>query len=365
MLFVANKEGVYTARKSGRNGWKMEGPALSGKTLMCLETDASGRTLYVGLYKEGVLRSSDEGRSWEEITSNLPHKDVRALAVSPENPDVIYVGTEPAALFISRNGGRSWSESRQLRELPQAKEWSFPVRPRIAHVRTIEIDARNPRTVYAGIEVGSFLKSEDGGESWKVLDGLGHDIHRALISPEDPKRIYVATGLDTAPYKGGFGLYRSDDGGGSWRQANAGLGKRLYVEDAVSFHTADPKVMFLAAADGIPPHWAAITNMVFGVMTGNVYFWTPSRLRRRKGADVAIYRSRDAGERWEPVGDGLPESFFDMVWALDSGPTESGTCGVYFGTTGGDVYASEDGGDSWKKIAAGLGNITHVKVVPE
>src|SRR5690606_19831594 len=109
-------------------------------------------------------------------------------------------------------------------------------------------------------------------------------------------RLIVATGLDTGAYRSarGHGLYRSEDGGASWMSINGGLGHRLYTEDAIAFHPDDPDTIFVAAADGIPPHWASLSRMALGVVTGNVYFLSPSRFRRRKGADVAIYRTRDA-----------------------------------------------------------------------
>jgi photosystem II stability/assembly factor-like uncharacterized protein len=365
MLCVAMKDGIYFLWKGVGTSWHRRGPVLARKMIMAMATDADRRTVYVSIFREGVFRSSDYGQSWEDITSNLPYKDVRALAISPHDSNVIYAGTEPPGVFVSRNGGQTWTECGNLREHPNAREWSFPVPPRVPHVRTLEVSPRDPNTLYAGIEVGSFLISRDGGQTWEAASGIGRDIHRLIIHPAQPDRLIVATGDDTPPYRqvGGFGIYRSDDGGRSWRQANDGLDFRTYCEDAIAFHPKNPDLLFLAAADGIPPRWASMTKLAFGALSGNVYFLAPSRWRRRKGADVVIFRSRNGGDRWESIMNGLPSSFFDMIWALDSGLTEHGDVGVYFGTTGGEIYASEDEGESWRKIAEGLPGITHLKVL--
>lgn len=364
MLAVAAKEGVFFLWKGQGQRWHRLGPTLPGKMIMAMATDAERRTVYVSSYKEGVFRTADYGQTWEDITHDLPFTDVRALAVSPHDPHTVYAGTEPPGVFVRREDEPHWTECGNLRQHPKAKEWSFPVPPRVPHVRTLEVSPRDPRVLYAGIEVGSFLISHDGGEHWEAAEGIGHDIHRLIIHPARPERLIVATGDDTPPYKqlGGFGIYRSDDGGRSWRQANDGLDFRTYCEDAIAFHPENPDVLFLAAADGIPPRWASMSKLAVGVLTGHVYFLSPSKLRRRKGADVVLFRSHNAGERWEPIMNGLPERLFDMVWALDAGPADGGV-GVYFGTTGGDIYATDDQGASWHKIAEGLKGISHLKVL--
>ncbi len=242
------------------------------------------------------------------------------------------------------------------------KGGASPIRPGIAHVRTIAVHPLEADVVYVGIEVGSLLITRDrGGQTWEEIDGLGHDIHRVVLHPEAPDRLIVTTGQDTKPYRGGKGIYRSTDRGSSWVQSNNGLGERNYTEDAIVVHPADPPdVVFLAAADGIPPKWAAVRRLVMGAINGNVYFLSPSKLRRRRGADVGFFRSNDGGASWVRLNSEDDRGLFDMVWALEGELTEGGELLLYHGTTAGGLYVSEDEGHTWKCLADGLGAITHI-----
>lgn len=352
MLIVAGDRGLFSLTDDGQIGT----PAMAGGQFMALAV--RGSQIAVAVYKQGVRLSDDAGRSWRDIGSDLPHSDVRSITFDPHRPGEIYVGTEPAAIY--RFTGGKWVQCGDLRLLPESREWSFPVPPRVAHVRAITASPDDPQLLYALIEVGSFLVSKDGGATWSVATGLGHDLHRVVVHPKRPRQLLVATGMDTGAYRGGRGLYRSGDGGSSWVSANEGLGHRLYTEDAIAFHPDDPDVAFVAAADGIPPRWASLSGMALGVITGNVYFLSPSRFRRKKGADVTIYRTRDAGGHWTAVPDVDRQGLFDMVWALESGRADNGSAAVYFGTTGGAVHASYDAGESWRVVAHDLGTITHL-----
>ncbi len=185
--------------------------------------------------------SRHRGRDhWTDLGDGLAHRDVRALAFDPHTPNALYAGTEPAHLLRWQDG--IWAECGNVLGVPEAKKrWSFPIRPGIAHVRTIAVHPLEADVVYVGIEVGSLLITRDrGGQTWEEIDGLGHDIHRVVLHPEAPDRLIVTTGQDTKPYRGGKGIYRSTDRGSSWVQSNNGLGERNYTEDAIVVHPADP-----------------------------------------------------------------------------------------------------------------------------
>jgi photosystem II stability/assembly factor-like uncharacterized protein len=352
MLLVAGERGLYTLDDAGR----LSAPQYAGNQFMAMA--GHGPRVAVSILKKGVLLSDDGGKSWSDITYDLPHRDVRSLAIDPHEPSRIFAGTEPAGIY--RLAGSHWAACGDINRLPAAKDWSFPVPPKIPHVRCIVVSPDDPNTLYALIEVGSFLISWDGGSTWAVSDGVGHDLHRVIVSPQRPNVLIAATGKDTGVYRGGEGVYRSDDRGRTWQQATTGLSHRRYAEDAIAFAVDNPDVVFLAAADGIPPHWASLMRMAAGAVTGNVYFLKPSRMRRLKGADVTIHRSPDGGKTWAPVPDPGQHALFDMVWALEAGYSDRGTPAAYYGTTGGEVRASFDSGESWSTLATGLGAITHL-----
>jgi photosystem II stability/assembly factor-like uncharacterized protein len=359
-LWVGTREGLFLASPKNQKTeeWTTEGPFLQGKKLMCLALEPGTGTLYAGFYKEGIFKTTDLGRNWQEIGKGLDKSDVRALAVRPTNPKLIYAGTEPASLYLSSDRGLNWEELPGLRNHAAAADWTFPVPPFIPHVRTIEFQYANPDLVYLGIEVGSVMLSRDRGKTWEEAAPLGKDVHRIVTNYIYPKSLYVATGDDTAPFDGtgGHGVYRSDDQGRSWKQINAGLGARTYCEDAIAVDPNDPNTLYLAAAHGVPPYWGVVT-------TDFIYFLSPSASVRPKGADVAIFRSRDRGENWKKLGGGLPDAFFSMVWALEALAGSRGTQ-IFLGTTDGEIFASQDEGERWERILSGLPAVSHVKGSP-
>lgn len=351
MPVVATGQGVLTVSADGAvQRW----PELPGQVMAMA---AHGDSVAVAVHKQGVFLGESGATHWHDLGAGLAHRDVRALAFDPHS-GALYAGTEPAHLLRWENG--EWTECGDLLALPGAKRWSFPIRPGIGHVRTIAVHPLEADVLYAGIEVGSLLCSKDRGETWEEVEGLGHDIHRVVLHPEDPDRLIVTTGQDTKPYRGGKGVYRSADRGRSWEQVNDGLGDRIYTEDAIVAHPTDPDVVFLAAADGIPPKWASMRQLARGALNGNVYFLSPAKLRRRRGADVGFFRSDDGGATWARLGPDDGRGLFDMVWALEGELTEGGGLRLYHGTTGGEVNVSEDEGRTWARLVDGLGEVTHI-----
>lgn len=364
MLYLGTRSGIYRVTDGG--GELTATLVLEpGTHVMCVAVGTTPGSCYAGLYRGGLLRSRDDGASWTRIGEQLPHQDIRALAVHPSQDGVIYAGTEPAALYRSEDGGDTWRELVGVRTHPSASDWAFPIRPKLGHVRTIVCHPRDPATLVVGIEVGSLLKSTDGGETWQELNGCGHDIHRALVLDDADATLLVTTGLDTNAYaRTGFkGLFRSTDAGASFAESNRGLERYQYCEDAICADPSEPRRLWMATANGIPPHWASMTRMVGGALFGSfAYFVTPSRLRRRSGAEVMLFASEDAGASWQPTGDGLPTPMFDMVWGMDV--TREPDPVLCLGTTGGDLYVSRDRGAHWSLGLTRLSAITHVVAAP-
>jgi photosystem II stability/assembly factor-like uncharacterized protein len=282
---------------------------LEERGARCVAVDPQDpNTVYVGTSDEGLLKSSDGGRDWDRL-SGVEHSRVTAVAVSPVD-GALYAGTEPSSLFMSRDGGESWGELEGLKNLPSAPTWSFPPRPWTSHVRALALSHVDPNLIVAGIELGGVVRSEDGGESWQdQRPGAYADCHALATHPAAPDAMYEAAG-------GGFA--QSEDFGESWIAADAGLRHR-YVW-ALAVDRDDPTLLYVSAAAG------------------------PGRAHGSGFSDATIYR-RMAGSRWEPVLEHLAEFPYALVAAPDT-PGE-----LYAGFGDGRIIFSPDAGTSWEEIA--------------
>jgi photosystem II stability/assembly factor-like uncharacterized protein len=315
---------LYTAADSAvaivENG-RVE-QALEGQGARCLAVDPEDPdTLYVGTSDEGIFKSSDAGRNWERL-SGVEHPRVTAVAVSPAD-GALYAGTEPSALFVSRDGGASWRELEGLRNLPSAPTWSFPPRPWTSHVRTISLSHRDPNLVVAGIELGGVMRSPDGGETWQdQRPGAYADCHALAAHPAAPGVIYEAAG-------GGFA--ESEDFGNSWSAVDGGLDRRYVWGLAVD--SEDPSLVYASAASG------------------------PGRAHGGGFSDAAIYRRR-AGGQWETLLEGLAV----FPYALAADPEAPGA--LYAGFGDGKLLRSLDAGVSWDEVARTPAGLAALAAVP-
>jgi photosystem II stability/assembly factor-like uncharacterized protein len=264
--------------------------------------------VYAGLREGGVRRTGDGGSTWADCA--LPEPAVFSLAVSPAD-GAVYAGTEPSHLFRSDDGGRSWRALDGLLDLPSRPSWSFPPRPWTSHVRWIAPNPHDPTLLLAGIELGGLMRSTDGGETWQDhRPGAQRDVHSLTWHPEVPGRAYEAAG-------GGAAL--STDGGETWEPADDGRDRHYTWSVAVDPH--DPETWYVSASTG------------------------PFAAHGRDAPHAKVYRRRGR-EPWRALSGGLPEPLPAMPYALVA---EDGR--LFAALANGTIWESRDGGDTWGEVA--------------
>jgi photosystem II stability/assembly factor-like uncharacterized protein len=285
-------------------------------------------TLYAGTIKAGVLRSRDGGATWRPVNDGLDKTEVWWLAQHPVTGD-LWAGVSPAAMYKSTDQGDHWRECEQIQALPRRAEWSFPPPPHIPHVKHIDLRPDDPDDVIAAVEEGWLIRTTDGGATWTNLtNGSEFDSHTAYFAPGSAEVI-----LSTS----GSGVYRSEDGGATFVESQAGLDRRYMAH--LALHTARPEVVYTAAAAVPPPGWS-----------------------RPEGAQSAFYRSDDRGKTWRRLVDGVPERLAAAPRAVASDPTEPDT--VYVGMTDGTLWVTEDGRTFAPALELAQAAVTGVTVLP-
>jgi photosystem II stability/assembly factor-like uncharacterized protein len=324
-VLVGTREGIAIIAREG-SAWQVAHRALTDKHISAIIMEPESGLTIAGAFHGSVHVSADGGRTWEPRGNGLTQTNVYSLASARVDGHArLYAGTEPAHLFVSDDLGLHWSEVPSLRSVPSVPKWSFPAPPHIGHVKHINFDPGNPTTMYASIEVGGLLKSTDAGQSWQEFPELYEDVHRLMIHPSDPGFLYAVTGR---------GLYVSPEGGTTWEQWTGREDEIGGYPDGFVFCPSDPQVIFMAAAHDAPGTW-----------------------RTTHFAGARISRSRDGGRSWEILHNGLPDRLQASIEAFcleESGNSSS----IFAATTSGEVFCSEDLGESWEKIISGLAPIS-------
>jgi photosystem II stability/assembly factor-like uncharacterized protein len=247
-LYLATSAGLFIVSQANDN-WNVVGHTLTDKSLTAVV--ASGGLILAGT-AEGIWRSSDNGRSWKESIETLAIRHVRWMSGSADTPSIILVGTEPAGIFVSRDSGKTWRQGAAVEELRDKNGWFLPYSPEAGCVRGFAIAESGPHEarVYAAVEVGGVLISDDGGQKWHLAEGsdgkpdlsrasdaiIHPDVHSISVHPSSSDLVTTATG---------GGLYRSTDGGRTWKCIY-----RCYIRAAwVDPH--DARHIIAGPADGV------------------------------------------------------------------------------------------------------------------
>ncbi|HET7570646.1 MAG TPA: hypothetical protein VFK96_08705 [Gammaproteobacteria bacterium] len=351
-LLIGTRKGLFIARSdAAREHWRMEGPCLAGYEIQRAFIDRRRHDFAYAVaehpvWGKHVYRSEDGGRNWHALRG-LPrhHEDegpdsiMRLWSIAPgadDEPDTIYAGIEPAGLFVSRDCGESWQPLTAFNEHRTRPSWS-PAKGGLA-VHSIQVDARDRRRLFAALSAGGVYRSLDAGKTFEPINSgirapylpdaepvSGHCVHRILLHPRDSKRLYQQSHC---------GTYRSDDGGGHWRDITAGLPSDFGY--ALATDPADPDVVLV-----IPE--------------------SNSQFRATVDGRIRVYRSRDGGRSWVALTAGLPQDDA-YVTILRDGLDSDGLkpAGFYFGTSSGHLFASTDGGDHWRLLRGFLPGILAV-----
>jgi photosystem II stability/assembly factor-like uncharacterized protein len=328
-LLVATTNGISVLeRPSAGVDWQLSGSLLAGKHISALMIEPRHGGLFAGVHHGGLFYSPDAGGSWERRANGLTIEHVYSLG-SVERPDgvVIYAGTEPVSLFRSRDYGKTWDELPAIGKVPGHEKWTFPPPPHLAHTKSFTFDPRNPDVFYATIEQGALLKTRDGGVTWRELgsfyrpdDAWYKDIHRLVFRPSNPDELFMASGM---------GLYHSADAGETWEQ-RTGLDFEIGYPDQLILSPLDDRIMLMSGARHDPSTW-----------------------RQSHEANGTVLRTRDGGRSWEAANRGLPKDARANIEALNAAVYPGGYA-LFAGNTDGEVFCSENGGDSWSQIAGGL-----------
>jgi len=322
-LAVGTADGVVFLQRSGEAAWAVAHRALAGHHISSLISPEPG-LIFAGVFQDAVHASADAGKTWKRGEGIEPANVYSLLAVKRGPNYRIYAGTQPAHLFYSDDLGMSWTELSGLRAVPGVPRWNFPAPPHEAHVKHLVADHHDAQTMYACIEQGGLLKSVDAGVSWRELSGVDEDVHFLSIDPRDAQRLYISSGV---------GCYATSDGGRAWSRITTRDDPIGAYPDTLVRQPGNPDRMFLGAARVGPGEW-----------------------RKTHRADARVCQSRDGGRTWA-ILDGFPRDIPASIEAMaleDCGESVS----LFAGTTAGDVWASGNGGASWKVIAAGLAPIS-------
>ena len=304
-IYLATDRGLTVIAGSGGN-WRGK-VCLEDKHVQCVVADSNKRGfVYCGTFGDGLFTSENGGATWEKSASST---EPNVMALASSRTGSLYVGTELSAVYRTDDQGKIWHELQTLLTLPSARGWSFPPRPETHHVQSILPDLADPRRLHVAVEAGALLRSDDEGRTWRDRIPSGpKDTHSLAVHPLEPTRLHSAAG---------DGYFESVDNGDSWR----GLKHQYCWCVAVSFD--DPNTLVLSAS-----------NSAYGA-------------HYKESANSVVYR-RTRNDVWRLVQDGLPDPKGVRIAVLATSRIEPG---VFYCSTEGAVYRSEDGGIKWQKLS--------------
>jgi photosystem II stability/assembly factor-like uncharacterized protein len=377
-VLVGTKKGAFILTADGkREKWDISSLQLGGWEIYHVKgSPVDANRLYAsqssGWFGQVIQRSDDGGKTWEppgggpsKTPDGMPKgesnkfvyegavgtylwydgtqhpwefKRVWHLEPSLTDPNTVYAGVEDAALFRSADGGKSWQELPALRSA-KGNLWQPGAGGMGLH--TILLDPKNPNRIFVAISAAGVFRTDDAGKTWKpVTRGLksayelpdktfevGHCVHRIAMHPSRPNVLFMQKHWD---------VNRSDDGGESWHEVSGNLPSDFGFP--IDVHAHEPNTIYVVPIKSDSEHYPP-------------------------DAKLRVYRSRTGGDEWEPLTKGLPQQDCYVNVLRDAMAVDSlDKCGIYFGTTGGQVYASADSGDTWKAIVRDLPPVLSVEV---
>ncbi len=380
-VLVGTRKGAFALTSDGkRKRWKVSGPHFAGWEIYHVKGSpvdpnrlfASQTSAWFG---QIIQRSDDGGKTWFQpgtpageptttpdgmpqgesnkfVYDGIPgshqwydgtqhpweFKRVWHLEPSLTDPDTVYAGVEDAALFRTTDGGKSWHELSGLRKHDTGPKWQPGAGGMCLH--TILLDPSNPQRMYIAISAAGAFRTDDGGKTWRPINrGLhsqyipdpnaevGHCVHRIAMHPSRSSTLFMQKHWD---------VMRTDDAGESWREVSGNLPTDFGFP--IDVHAHEPETIY-----------------VVPIKSDSEHFPPDGKLR--------VFRSRAGGNEWETLTKGLPQRNCYVNVLRDAMSVDSlDPCGIYFGTTGGQVYASADAGDSWAPIVRDLPAVLSVEV---
>lgn len=362
-VLVGTAKGAFVATSDGkRKDWEISGPHFGGLEIYHLKgSSVDPNRIYASQasdwFGQVMHRSDDGGKTWETVGNEFlykgdtgthqwydgtPHpwefKRVWHLEPSLTDADTVYAGVEDAALFRSADAGQTWEELPGLRSHDTGDQWTPGAGGLCLH--TIILDPSDPDRIYVAISAAGAFRTDDGGKTWKsITKGLksnflpepeaeiGHCVHHVAMHPSQPGVLYMQKHWD---------VMRSDNAGDMWYEVSGDLPSDFGF--VVDVHAHEPETIY-----------------VVPIESDSLHYPPEGKLR--------VYRSRTGGNEWEALTKGLPQKDCYHNVLRDAMAVDAlDPCGVYFGTTGGQVYASADEGDSWEPILRDLPRVMSVEV---
>ena len=362
-VLVGTRKGAFVLTSDGkRQNWSVTGPHFAGWEIYHVKASpADPNRIYAsqssGWFGQVMQRSDDAGATWRAVGNKFDYDGVagthqwydgtahpwefkRVWHIEPSltDPDSVYAGVEDAALFHSKDGGESWRELSGLRKHGTGPSWQPGAGGMCLH--TILLDPSNANRIYIAISAAGAFRSDDAGESWTPINrGLyskyipnptaevGHCVHHIAMHPSRPGTLFMQKHWD---------VMRTDDAGDNWREISGNLPTDFGF--VIDVHAHEPDTLYVVPIKSDAEHFPL-------------------------DGKLNVYRSRSGGEEWQALTNGLPQSNCYVNVLRDAMSVDAlDSCGVYFGTTGGQVYVSPDSGDNWQAIVHDLPAVLSVEV---